>query len=72
MSRSALSVLLTLTAFAQERPVYVVEQRLVNVTFAVTDTRGAFQAGLDRRDFDVFEDGEQREIAAFSRGTISP
>jgi VWFA-related protein len=50
-----------------DTPGYSVEQRLVNVTFTVTDGRGSFRPDLDRNDFEVYEDGTQREIIAFSR-----
>src|SRR6266567_596298 len=51
----------------QDAPIYRAERRLVNVTFTVTDGRGASRPGLDRDDFEVYEDGAPREIVAFSR-----
>jgi VWFA-related protein len=52
---------------SQDTPVFVAEQRIVNVTFSVTDSRGAFRSDLDVNDFDVYEDSARREIIAFSR-----
>lgn len=51
----------------QNTPHYVVEQRLVNITFTVRDGRGAFRPDLDRSNFEAYEDGARREITAFSR-----
>lgn len=52
---------------AQDLPVYRAEQRLVNVTFTVTDGRGASHPSLNRDEFEVYDDGAPREIVAFSR-----
>jgi len=51
----------------QDAPIYRAERRLVNVTFTVLDAQGCCRSGLDRNDFDVYEDGAPREIVAFSR-----
>jgi len=43
---------------------------LANVTATVSDDNGHFVSGLTKDDFNVFEDGEQQEIAQFSNERV--
>src|SRR6267142_2788869 len=43
---------------------------LVNVTATVSDDNGHFVTGLTKDDFNIFEDGEQQEIAQFSNERV--
>jgi Ca-activated chloride channel homolog len=49
-----------------------VDVKLVNVSFAVRDSRGVLIPNLDRDDFEVFEDGVPQKIAFFARTTDLP
>ncbi len=49
-----------------------VDVKLVNVSFAVRDSRGALVSNLDRDDFEVFEDGVPQKISFFARTTDLP
>ena len=43
---------------------------LVNVTATVSDDNGHFVTGLTKDDFNIFDDGEQQEIAQFSNERV--
>ncbi len=62
--------LLGVLCFAQA-PIRV-NVHLVNVSFAVRDSRGALVPNLDRDDFDVFEDGTPQKVSFFARSTDIP
>lgn len=49
-----------------------VDVHLVNVSFAVRDSRGALVPNLTADDFEVFEDGASQKIAFFARSTDIP
>jgi len=49
-----------------------VDVHLVNVSFAVRDSRGALVSILSREDFEVLEDGVAQKIAFFARSTDLP
>jgi Ca-activated chloride channel family protein len=49
-----------------------VDVKLVNVSFAVRDSRGVLVPNLERDDFDVFEDGVPQKISFFARTTDLP
>jgi Ca-activated chloride channel family protein len=68
--RRALLVCLWVVCLAQE-PIRV-DVHLVNVSFAVRDSRGALVPNLKRDDFEVYEDGVPQKIAFFARSTDLP
>ena len=49
-----------------------VKSRLVNVALNVVDAHGAPVGGFEKKDFKLFEDGEQQPIAIFEREATSP
>jgi Ca-activated chloride channel family protein len=49
-----------------------VDVRLVNVFATVVDQHGAPVGGLERGDFEVFEDGEPQQVAIFERESELP
>jgi Ca-activated chloride channel family protein len=49
-----------------------VETRLVNLSVNVVDAHGAPVGGLQKQDFQIFEDGKPRPIAVFDRESSSP
>jgi Ca-activated chloride channel family protein len=49
-----------------------VETRLVNVAVNVADAHGAPVGGLNKQDFQLFEDGKPQQIAIFDRESVSP
>jgi Ca-activated chloride channel family protein len=49
-----------------------VETRLVNVALNVMDAKGAPVGGLNREDFQIFEDGKPQEIRIFEREATTP
>lgn len=52
---------------AQQEPFALrVEVALVNVDVVVSDARGQFVAGLERKNFRIFEDGVEQEITHFA------
>jgi len=48
------------------------ETRLVNVALNVVDAHGAPVGGLEKKDFELFEDGKPQTVAVFDRETTSP
>ena len=48
------------------------ETRLVNVALNVVDAHGAPVGGLEKKDFELFEDGKPQTIAVFDREATSP
>lgn len=62
-----LLVLCASTLFAQQEPFSLrVEVALVNVDVAVSDAQGQFVAGLEGKNFRIFEDGVEQEITHFA------
>ncbi len=53
-------------------PTIQVRTRLVNVAVNVVDAKGAPVGGLERKDFDVAEDGKPQKIAVFERESSTP
>jgi Ca-activated chloride channel family protein len=53
-------------------PTITVETRLVNVALNVMDAKGAPVGGLNREDFQIFEDGKPQEIRIFEREATTP
>jgi VWFA-related protein len=51
---------------AQRRPTFTLGVHFVEIDIVVTDRSGAFVRGLRLEDFEVIDDGEPQEIAAFS------
>jgi Ca-activated chloride channel family protein len=49
-----------------------VDVQLVNVAFSVRDASGKLVMGLNRDDFDVFEEGAPQNISFFARGADVP
>ncbi len=49
-----------------------VQTRLVNVALNVVDPQGAPVGGLEKKDFQLFEDGKPQTIAVFDREATSP
>ena len=56
----------------QQTPTFRVDVKLVNVFVTVTDPNGAPVAGLNKQDFQIFEDGEPQTIAVFDRESALP
>ncbi len=53
-------------------PTIKVETRLVNVALNVVDGTGAPVGGLEKSDFQIFEDGKPQEIRIFEREATTP
>jgi Ca-activated chloride channel family protein len=51
---------------------FKVNVKLVNVFATVTDNNGAPIGGLEKKDFKVYEDGAQQNIAVFARESALP
>ncbi len=51
---------------------FKVNVKLVNVFATVTDANGSPIGGLEKKDFKVFEDGVQQDIAVFARESALP
>jgi Ca-activated chloride channel homolog len=49
-----------------------VQTRLVNVALNVVDGHGSPVGGLNKQDFQIFEDGKPQPIAVFDRESVSP
>jgi VWFA-related protein len=63
----AAALLVLVPVHAQTPPsTFQAEVNLIEVDAAVTDADGHFVAGLTAADFELFDDGEPRKIAAFS------
>ena len=58
-------------AAVEQQPVAVIkkESRLVLVDAVVTDKKGNYVHDLAQKDFKVFEDNKEQQIASFSAGT---
>jgi VWFA-related protein len=69
-----LSILLLLCpgVFAQDEPTIKLDVNLVNVLCSVRNKSGGLVGNLDKKDFQVFEDGKEQEIKFFSRETDVP
>jgi Ca-activated chloride channel family protein len=57
---------------SQEVPTIRVETRLVNVALNVVDAKGSPVGGLNKDDFEVFEDGKPQKIAIFEKESSTP
>lgn len=70
----ALPILLLLCsgAFAQDEPTIKLDVNLVNVLCSVRNKSGGLVGNLDKKDFQIFEDGKEQEIKFFSRDTDVP
>ncbi len=53
----------------EEEEIIEIETRLVSVPVMVSDRNGRFVSGLKERDFTIFQDGVQQEIAFFGDNT---
>ena len=68
-----LLLLLGATAFAQDSADTInVRVKLVNVFTTVTDEHGAPVGGLQKENFQLFEDGKQQKISVFDRESAIP
>ena len=65
-----LSLLTAVVCFSQE-PIHV-KVNLVNVSFSVRDSSGAFVGDLTKDDFEILEDAVPQKIAFFSRSSDVP
>ena len=75
---ASIIVLSAFTSLAQEKTSESIEVRVVNVDVVVHDRAGKPVTGLTRDDFEIFENGQKREItnlyevrAATAKGTLS-
>lgn len=71
----ALPILLLLSAGAfaqQDEPTIKLDVNLVNVLCSVRNKNGGLVGNLEKKDFQVFEDGKEQEIKFFSRETDVP
>jgi len=70
----ALPILLLLfsVAFAQDDTVIKLDVNLVNVLCSVRNKSGGLVGNLEKKDFQIFEDGKEQEIKFFSRDTDVP
>src|ERR1700747_2937563 len=69
----ALLALAVLPAAAQQQgTTFHVDVPLVNVFVSVTDKAGAPIGGLEKEDFQLFENGKAQKIAVFERDTSAP
>ena len=69
LMRSAPLFLLAASAFSQtpaDPPLFHTGAKEALVETVVTDKMGAFESGLSRSDFHVFEDGKERPIVSFA------
>ncbi len=64
--------LLTFLMPAQEQEPIRVNVKLINVGFAVRDSRGKLVMDLKQEDFEVFEDGAPQKISFFAKSTDVP
>jgi VWFA-related protein len=55
-----------------ESPTFSMDVQLVNVAFTVRDGSGTLITGLERKDVEVYENGEKQEIRAFAREEQTP
>ena len=58
--------------FAQDEPVIKLDVNLVNVLCSVRNKSGGLVGNLEKKDFQIFEDGKQQEVKFFSRETNVP
>jgi VWFA-related protein len=65
-------LLLTPCLFAQDEPTIKVDVNLVNVYCAVRNKSNGMVGNLEKKDFQVFEDGKEQEIKYFTRETDVP
>jgi len=71
MRRFALLLMLFAVVCFSQEPIRV-KVNLVNVSFSVRDSRGAFVDNLTKDDFEVLEDAVPQKIAFFSRSSDVP
>src|SRR5690242_2187340 len=62
ISTAALTVLLALPAFSQQKLVETIEVRVANVDVVVRDRAGRPVTGLTKDDFELFENGVRQTI----------
>ncbi len=72
MKALPLLLLLPLGAWAQDEPVIKMDVNLVNVLCSVRNKSGGLVGNLEKKDFQVFEDGKEQEIKYFTRETDLP
>jgi Ca-activated chloride channel family protein len=65
-------MLLAIPAVPQQQTTFHVDVPLVNVFVSVTDKAGAPIGGLEKEDFQLFENGKAQNIAVFERDTSAP
>jgi VWFA-related protein len=65
ISTAALTVLLALPAFSQQKLVETIEVRVANVDVVVRDKAGHAITGLTKDDFELFEEGVPQKITNF-------
>jgi Ca-activated chloride channel family protein len=56
----------------ESTPVFSVDVQLVNVAFSVRGPSGSLVSGLQKDDFELYEDGVRQEIRNFSRDLDTP
>src|SRR6266851_4451172 len=68
------ATLVLLPAFlaAQESPVIRVDVNLVRVLATVKNLSGELVGGLEKGDFEIYDNGRRQEISVFERQTAQP
>src|SRR5271167_3497782 len=72
MKRLPILLVLCLPVFAQDEPTIKVDVNLVNVLCSVRNNSNGLVGNLEKKDFQVFEDGKEQEIKYFTRDTDVP
>src|SRR5579883_768084 len=65
-------LLLPAVLFAQDEPTIKVDVNLVNILFSVHNKQNGLVGNLEKKDFQIFEDGKPQEIKYFTRETDLP
>jgi VWFA-related protein len=65
-------LLLSPLVFAQDEPTIKVDVNLVNILCAVHNKQNGLVGNLEKKDFQIFEDGKEQEIKYFTRETDLP
>ncbi len=65
-------LLLCPLAFAQDEPTIKVDVNLVNIFFSVHNKQNGLIGNLEKKDFQVFEDGKEQEVKYFTRENDLP
>ncbi len=70
--RSLFPLLAAPALLLSQEPVFRVDVKLVRVLATVKNNSGELVGGLDKHDFDVFDNGVAQELAVFERRTEQP